>query len=137
MTRLFVGGLNNSTPVEQKELEKLFRQYGTLADSWVAKSPAGFAFVTYIDKSEARLALADLNGVYFQGKKLFVEPAKGKQQKQAEAQERAERGERRQRYPRNDGADGDRKRERSYSPNRRSHSHRRDSRSRSRDRRRR
>eukprot|EP00397_Hematodinium_sp_SG-2012_P068221 GEMP01109599.1.p1 GENE.GEMP01109599.1~~GEMP01109599.1.p1 ORF type:complete len:173 (+),score=9.20 GEMP01109599.1:30-548(+) len=77
MSTLYVNGLSQSTPINSRDLENLFRVYGTLVNSWVARSPPGYGFVTFLDKADSMLAIIDLDGRPFQGNKLRVEPQRG------------------------------------------------------------
>lgn len=71
--RLYVGNLNYS--VSQEELEKLFADYGMVAEVKIIERK-GFGFVEMSDLSEAEKALAALNGSVFMGRTMKVDKAR-------------------------------------------------------------
>ncbi|EFA02018.1 RNA-binding protein Rsf1 [Tribolium castaneum] len=74
--RVYVGGLTDS--VKKEDLETEFEKYGKLNSVWVAFNPPGFAFIEFINHSDAESACDSLNGTDFLGSKLRVEIARGK-----------------------------------------------------------
>ncbi|XP_063914247.1 RNA-binding protein Rsf1 [Zophobas morio] len=74
--RVYVGGLTDS--VKKEDLETEFEKYGKLNSVWVAFNPPGFAFIEFINHSDAETACDNLNGTDFLGSKLRVEIARGK-----------------------------------------------------------
>eukprot|EP00406_Dinophysis_acuminata_P008635 CAMPEP_0179231330 /NCGR_PEP_ID=MMETSP0797-20121207/11289_1 /TAXON_ID=47934 /ORGANISM="Dinophysis acuminata, Strain DAEP01" /LENGTH=63 /DNA_ID=CAMNT_0020938417 /DNA_START=30 /DNA_END=217 /DNA_ORIENTATION=- len=61
-TRVHVGNLDKDCPVEKEELEDLFKKYGDIVDCWVARQPAGFAFITFDNDGDAQDAVRELDG---------------------------------------------------------------------------
>lgn len=58
--KVYVGELG--TNATRHELEDAFGYYGPLRDVWVARNPAGFAFVMFEDPRDARDAVRGLDG---------------------------------------------------------------------------
>ncbi|RZC39699.1 RRM 1 domain containing protein [Asbolus verrucosus] len=56
--RVYVGGLTDS--VKKEDLETEFEKYGKLNSVWVAFNPPGFAFIEFINHSDAETAWANL-----------------------------------------------------------------------------
>lgn len=74
--RVYVGGLSET--VKKEDLEGEFEKFGKLDNVWIALNPPGFAFVTFVNLSDAENACDNLNGIDFLGSKLRVEIAKGR-----------------------------------------------------------
>jgi len=60
--KLYVGDLARDT--NEKDVERAFSYYGRLRSVWVARNPAGFAFVEYEDSRDADDAVRGLDGTY-------------------------------------------------------------------------
>ena len=79
--KLYVGGLAYS--VTEKELETLFAEYGKVISSAVIKDrdtgqSKGFGFVEMEEDSEAKAAIAALNGKDVSGRSIVVNEARAK-----------------------------------------------------------
>ena len=59
--RLYFGNLDPQ--VTQQELEREVNRFGETKSVWVAKNPAGFAFVEYVELRDAEECLKQLNSV--------------------------------------------------------------------------
>ena len=59
--KVYVGELGHGCP--KQELEEKFSKYGALRNVWVARRPAGFAFVEFDDPRDAEDAVRALDGV--------------------------------------------------------------------------
>lgn len=66
--RLYFGNLDPH--VTQQELEREVNRFGETKNVWVAKNPAGFAFVEYVELRDAEECLQQLNGVRFGEKQV-------------------------------------------------------------------
>ncbi|XP_076239474.1 repressor splicing factor 1 [Calliopsis andreniformis] len=75
-TRVYVGGLNGS--IKKEDLQTEFEKYGKLNKVWVAFNPPGFAFIEFLNTSEAELACSSMNGTEIMGAKLRVEISRGR-----------------------------------------------------------
>ncbi len=53
--RLYVGNLADDT--RERDLEDEFNRFGRIRDVWVARNPAGFAFVTFDDGRDAEVSV--------------------------------------------------------------------------------
>ena len=58
--KVYVGELGGGCP--KQELEEKFGKYGNLVNVWVARRPAGFAFVEFEDPRDAEDACRALDG---------------------------------------------------------------------------
>ena len=58
--KIYVGDLPRDA--SEKELERAFSYYGPLRSVWVARNPAGFAFVEFEDPRDAEDAVRALDG---------------------------------------------------------------------------
>ncbi|XP_064602696.1 serine/arginine-rich splicing factor 7-like isoform X1 [Liolophura sinensis] len=75
-TKVYVGNL--AKDATENELEKAFISYGPLKSVWVARNPAGFAFVEYEDSRDAEDAVHALDGTNICGGRVRVEMSTGK-----------------------------------------------------------
>lgn len=78
-TKLYVGGLAYS--VTEQELEAFFAEVGKVLSAAVIKDrdsgqSKGFGFVEMEDDSEAKNAIANLNGKEFNGRTIAVNEAR-------------------------------------------------------------
>lgn len=60
--KVYVGDLPKD--VSEKELERVFREFGNIRSVWVARNPPGFAFVMFEDERDADDAVRTLDGRY-------------------------------------------------------------------------
>ena len=74
MTRLFIGGLNDTTT--RHDLEKEFEIFGKVEDIFVARNPPGFGFVVFEKSRDAEDAIKDMDGQLLYGQKIRVEYAR-------------------------------------------------------------
>ncbi|XP_067949100.1 serine/arginine-rich splicing factor 7-like isoform X2 [Watersipora subatra] len=74
--KVYVGDVSLDTT--EKELEREFSYYGKLKSVWVARNPAGFAFVEFEDSRDADDAIAALDGKNICGSRVRVEPSTGR-----------------------------------------------------------
>lgn len=58
--KIYVGDLSRDAC--EKDLERAFEYYGRLRNVWVARNPAGFAFVEYEDPRDADDAVRGMDG---------------------------------------------------------------------------
>lgn len=58
--KVYVGDLPRD--VSEKELERVFREFGSVRSVWVARNPPGFAFVMFDDERDAEDAVKNLDG---------------------------------------------------------------------------
>jgi len=77
--KLYVGGLAYS--VTEQELDALFAQYGKVTSATVIKDrdsgqSKGFGFVEFADDTEAKAAMAALNGKDVSGRSIMVNEAR-------------------------------------------------------------
>jgi len=77
--KLYVGGLAYS--VTESELEAMFAEHGTVASATVIKDrdsgqSKGFGFVEMSNDSEAKTAMAALNGKEVSGRSIMVNEAR-------------------------------------------------------------
>lgn len=77
--KLYVGGLSYS--IKDAELQALFAEFGTVASAKVitdrdSGQSKGFGFVELNDDSEAKAAMAALNGKEIEGRTLTVNEAR-------------------------------------------------------------
>jgi cold-inducible RNA-binding protein len=69
----------------EAELRDAFGQFGTVTDVYIANDretgrPRGFAFVTFSNDTESKLAAEKMNGVDMDGRQLTVNEAKPKEE---------------------------------------------------------
>jgi transformer-2 protein/cold-inducible RNA-binding protein len=74
--KLFIGGV--SYDATEDELRDAFSVHGKLNDVHMAmdketKKPRGFAFITFADKKEAKVAIKAMNKSEFKGRRISVE----------------------------------------------------------------
>ena len=70
-----MGNLPKDVPIPEGELREAFSRFGELADVWVAKRPAGFGFVQFVDQRDAEDAVKETDGV--NGWKVEVSSSRG------------------------------------------------------------
>jgi len=58
--------------VSERDLEKVFREFGPLKSVWVARNPPGFAFLEYEDERDAADAIRELDGTMVCGSNIRV-----------------------------------------------------------------
>ena len=58
--KIYVGDL--SRDANEKDLERAFEYYGRLRNVWVARNPAGFAFIEFEDPRDADDAVRGMDG---------------------------------------------------------------------------
>ncbi|XP_063399624.1 serine/arginine-rich splicing factor 7-like [Mytilus trossulus] len=75
-TKLYVGDL--ARDAHERDLERAFSYYGRLRNVWVARNPAGFAFVEFEDPRDADDAVRALDGTNLCGSRIRVEHSTGK-----------------------------------------------------------
>jgi RNA recognition motif-containing protein len=88
--KLYIGGLSETTSKE--DVEAFFAKYGKLENVWIARNPAGFAFVTYEEAADAQEAVRTCDGEQFQGRSLKVEVAKNNGKRRETGDRRGGRG---------------------------------------------
>ena len=59
--------------ISDTEIEDAFGKFGRIAKVWVARQPAGFAFVEYDDERDAEDAIKEMDGKDLKGHALKVE----------------------------------------------------------------
>lgn len=74
--KVYVGDLPKDA--REKELHQAFEYYGNLRSVWVARNPAGFAFVEFEDARDAENAVRALDGTKICGGRARVELSTGK-----------------------------------------------------------
>lgn len=73
--RVYVGNL--PPDANKKEIQREFERFGHIVDVWVARNPAGFAFVEFEDERDAEDAVHDTDGRELCGARVRVEIARG------------------------------------------------------------
>jgi len=58
--KVYVGDLERD--VSERDLEKVFREFGSIRSVWVARNPPGFAFIEFEDERDAADAVRELDG---------------------------------------------------------------------------
>src|SRR6185312_3911492 len=81
-SKLYVGNLSFKTT--EDDLRQAFGQFGSVTDVYVANDretgrPRGFAFVTFSNETESKLATEKMNGTDLDGRALTVNEAKPKE----------------------------------------------------------
>ncbi|XP_037959911.1 serine/arginine-rich splicing factor SR34A-like [Teleopsis dalmanni] len=74
--KVYVGNLGNSG--SKAKFKEAFSVYGPLRNIWVARKPAGFAFIEFQYPHHAKNAVRALNGALYCGTQLRVEMATGR-----------------------------------------------------------
>jgi RNA recognition motif-containing protein len=74
--KVYIGGLPDDATVQ--EIEDLFRRYGRIHKTWVARRPPGFGFVIYEDARDAEDAAKALDGTRICGVRARVEMSHGR-----------------------------------------------------------
>jgi cold-inducible RNA-binding protein len=82
-SKLYVGNMSFKTT--EAELRDAFGQFGSVTDVYIANDretgrPRGFAFVTFSNDTESKLALEKMNGADLDGRALTVNEAKPKEE---------------------------------------------------------
>jgi RNA recognition motif-containing protein len=82
-SKLYVGNMSFKTT--EADLRDAFGQFGSVTDVYVANDretgrPRGFAFVTFSNDTESKLAAEKMNGVDLDGRPLTVNEAKPKEE---------------------------------------------------------
>src|SRR5438094_919592 len=81
-SKLYVGNLSFKTT--EADLREAFGQFGSVTDVYIASDretgrPRGFAFVTFSNNTESKLAVEKMNGVDLGGRQLTVNEARPKE----------------------------------------------------------
>ena len=81
-SKLYVGNMSFKT--SESDLRATFGQFGTVTDVYIASDretgrPRGFAFVTFSNDTESKLAAEKMNGTDLDGRQLTVNEAKPKE----------------------------------------------------------
>ncbi len=81
-SKLYVGNMSFKT--SESDLRATFGQFGTVTDVYIASDretgrPRGFAFVTFSNDTESKLAAEKMNGADLDGRQLTVNEAKPKE----------------------------------------------------------
>ena len=83
---LYVKNLADS--IDDKELEKLFADFGAIQSAKVMLNEEGrskgFGFVSFVDPENATKAVTDMNGKHISGKPLYVAIAQRKEDRRAQ-----------------------------------------------------
>lgn len=58
--KIYVGDLPKDA--SERELDRVFKEYGPLKNVWVARNPPGFAFIEFEDNRDADDAVKELDG---------------------------------------------------------------------------
>jgi RNA recognition motif-containing protein len=77
--RVYIGSLDPT--VTQPEMEAEVRPFGNATSVWVARQPAGFAFIEFSTVQEAQACVASLDGVRIGQQNVTVQFAKSKGRK--------------------------------------------------------
>lgn len=82
-SKLYVGNMSFKTT--EAELRDAFGQFGSVTDVYIANDretgrPRGFAFVTFSNDTESKLAIEKMNGADLDGRALTVNEAKPKEE---------------------------------------------------------
>lgn len=75
--RVFVGSL--PWRCDRYHLQETFSKYGTVADCYIVSDPQtgrsrGFGFIQFEEVEQAEKAIAEGNGMEFEGRSLLVQP---------------------------------------------------------------
>ncbi|CAH8631225.1 unnamed protein product [Dicrocoelium dendriticum] len=74
--KVYIGDLPREA--SEREIERIFHDYGRLRNVWVARNPPGFAFVEFEDLADAQEAVRELDGTVMCGVRARVELSSGK-----------------------------------------------------------
>lgn len=90
MIKIYVGNLSSDTT--EDHLRDLFAQHGNVQEAYLVnergtQKPRGFAFVMMPEPSEAKAAVAALNGHEIEGRAIVVSEARTKQEERQKARE--------------------------------------------------
>ena len=82
-SKLYVGNMSFKTT--EADLRDAFGKFGSVTDVYIASDretgrPRGFAFVTFSNDTESKLAAEKMNGVDIDGRALTVNEAKPKEE---------------------------------------------------------
>ncbi|KAJ8023296.1 Serine/arginine-rich splicing factor 7 [Holothuria leucospilota] len=77
--KVYVGNLGEEA--SRHELWNTFQKYGELRNVWVARNPAGFAFVEFVDSRDASDAVKHLDNKMICGRRAVVELSSGESRK--------------------------------------------------------
>src|SRR3954467_12957876 len=82
-SKLYVGNMSFKT--SEADLRDAFGQFGSITDVYIANDretgrPRGFAFVTFSNDTESKLAMEKMNGADLDGRALTVNEAKPKEE---------------------------------------------------------
>ena len=83
-SKLYVGNLSFKTG--EAELRAAFSPFGTITETYIASDrmtgrPRGFAFVTFSNDSESKLAVEKMHGQELDGRPLTVNEAKPREER--------------------------------------------------------
>ncbi|KAF4702569.1 serine arginine-rich splicing factor, partial [Perkinsus olseni] len=78
--------------VRPGDLERIFERYGRIEQTWVARNPPGFAFITFCDSRDAKDAVDSEDGRDFQGKRMRVEISVSRNERGGRGRSMWERG---------------------------------------------
>lgn len=76
--KLFVGNVAYATPIEK--LVELFSEYGEVTESYKPQDK-GFAFITFANEADATKAMEAMNGKEVDGRELFVNVARPREER--------------------------------------------------------
>lgn len=71
--RLYIGNIYNA---ENEDLRSYFSKYGIVTDTWVARRPRGFGYVTFEKEEDAAFALHNGQGDRIKGDAISLEYAR-------------------------------------------------------------
>jgi cold-inducible RNA-binding protein len=82
-SKLYVGNMSFKTT--EADLRDAFGQFGNVTDVYIANDrmtgrPRGFAFVTFSEDAESKLAVEKMNGTDLDGRQLTVNEARPKEE---------------------------------------------------------
>ena len=59
--------------IDEEHIKEAFEKFGAVAKTWVARQPAGFAFVEFEDERDAEDAIKTMDNADLKGHRLKVE----------------------------------------------------------------
>ena len=74
--KIYIGGLTEN--VKRNDLEREFRRFGEILETWVAQTPPGFGFVRFASCEDAAKAIRVMDGKNVFGATIKVEAAKAR-----------------------------------------------------------